>query len=278
MKIITSVKSLRDEIKAWRATGATVGLVPTMGALHEGHLSLIEAARTNVARVVVSIFVNPKQFAPHEDFDRYPRDLDADAEKLQRVSTDLIFAPESQEIYPEGFATEVDVGGPSAGLETDFRPHFFKGVATVVVKLLLAASPELAVFGEKDYQQLLVVRRAVRDLAIPTNIIGAPIVREGDGLAMSSRNAYLTRAERRIAGTLNTVLRKSAAQAREGIPLQDVEKKATETLRGNGFDAVDYVALRNAEDLSPITRLERPARVLAAVRIGRTRLIDNMPV
>jgi len=278
MKIVSTVKALRNEIVSWRAQDARVGLVPTMGALHQGHLSLVEAARRHADRVVVSIFVNPKQFAPHEDFDRYPRELATDTKKLEQAAADLVFAPETSELYPNGFATIIDVGGPGAGLETDFRPHFFKGVATVVSKLLIAALADIAVFGEKDYQQLLVVRRVARDLGIPTDIVGAPIVREEDGLAMSSRNAYLSPEERRIAGALNVILKRAIAQVQAGNSLASIEASAVEALRDRGFDAVDYVAIRDAEDLRVISSVERPGRILAAVRIGRTRLIDNMAI
>src|SRR5438105_4337031 len=200
-RVITTVMDLRARVAGWRREDARVGLVPTMGALHEGHLSLIGEAARRSDRVMVSIFVNPRQFAPNEDFQRYPRNLEDDRARIAAQGlADAIFVPERDEIYPEGFTTEIKVGGPALGLESDFRPHFFTGVATVVAKLLIAAAPDIAVFGEKDYQQLLVVRRLVRDLGLPVEIIGAPIVREPDGLAMSSRNAYLAARERMIAG------------------------------------------------------------------------------
>lgn len=251
MKIVNSIAALRAQVAAWRAGGQRIGLVPTMGALHAGHLSLVEAARKHAGRVVVSIFVNPTQFAPHEDFDRYPRDLEADAAKLGS-GTDLIFAPGVREMYSDGFATTISVGGPSEELETDFRPHFFAGVATVVAKLLIAAQPDVAVFGEKDWQQLQVIRRLVADLALPVEIVGAPIMREADGLAMSSRNAYLKPDERKVAGRMNVILR----EARD-------PGAARQALLDAGFDSVDYVAVRDG-------------RILAAARIGSTRLIDNM--
>ena len=251
-------------------------MVPTMGALHDGHLSLVRAAA--LPTVVVSIFVNPTQFAPHEDFDAYPRDLDSDLKKLATTGSPIVFAPAAREMYPEGFATTVTVGGPSAGLETDFRPHFFAGVATVVAKLLLAALPDRALFGEKDYQQLLVVRRLAKDLGLPTEIIGAPIAREADGLAMSSRNAYLDARERSIAGNLNKVLKDVIVRAKETGNLRDAEAYGAAALTATGFDTVDYVAIRDAETLAPAEYLDRPARVLAAAKIGRTRLIDNMGV
>ena len=272
-QVVTTVAELRQVLAPLRA--GRIGMVPTMGALHDGHLSLVDAARTACGHVVVSIFVNPTQFAPHEDFDAYPRTLDADLAKLGDV--DVVFAPTVREMYPEGYATTITVGGPSAGLETDFRPHFFAGVATVVGKLLIAALPDAAIFGQKDYQQLLVVRRLARDLGLPTEIVGAPIVREADGLALSSRNAYLSPVERQVAGRLNLVLKHTIARARGG-DLRAAEADGAAALKAAGFDTVDYVAIRDAATLAAIETLDRPARVLAAAKIGRTRLIDNMAV
>jgi pantoate--beta-alanine ligase len=246
-----------------------------MGALHAGHVSLVAQARKHAPTVVVSIFVNPIQFAPNEDFDAYPRTLEADLAKLPDET--LVFAPNGREMYPEGYATAITVGGPSAGLESDFRPHFFAGVATVVAKLLIAAAPDAAMFGEKDYQQLLVVQHLVRDLALPVRILGVPTLREADGLAMSSRNAYLSPAERAVAARLNLILREAIANARHG-DLRLAETGAATALAQAGFDSVDYVAIRDAETLAEITTLERPARILAAARIGKTRLIDNMAI
>ncbi len=275
---IATVAGLRAALAASRHDGpARIALVPTMGALHEGHVWLVNQAREHADRVVVSIFVNPTQFAPAEDFSAYPRNLEADLEKLAGRA-DIVFTPSAAEIYPEGFATSISVGGPSAGLETDFRPHFFAGVATVVAKLLIAAGPDIAVFGEKDYQQLLVVRRLVCDLALPVTIIAAPTLREADGLAMSSRNAYLGVDERKIAGRLNAILKDAAAQARSTGDLRAAEAAATEALGDAGFNHVDYVAVRDAQSLEHIATLDRPARILAAVKIGKTRLIDNMAV
>jgi pantoate--beta-alanine ligase len=274
LTVVHTITDLRAALTPKREGG--IAMVPTMGALHDGHLSLVKAA--GEPTVVVSIFVNPTQFAPHEDFDAYPRDLSGDIAKLETVGAPIIFAPGAREIYPEGFATTVTVGGPSAGLETDFRPHFFAGVATVVAKLLLAALPDAAVFGEKDYQQLLVVKRLAKDLGLPTQIVGAPIAREADGLAMSSRNAYLSTGERAIAGNMNKVLRDVAARARDGADLRDCEAMGAAELKTVGFDSVDYVAIRDAETLAVSPDLTRPARVLAAAKIGRTRLIDNMAV
>jgi pantoate--beta-alanine ligase len=248
-----------------------------MGALHAGHLSLADLARAQTDKVVVSIFVNPTQFAPHEDFDRYPRVLERDTEMLAGRA-DLIFAPSATDMYPEGAVTSVQVAGPALGLESDFRPHFFAGVATVVAKLLIAATPDIAVFGEKDYQQLLVVRQLTRDLLLPTEIVGAPILRETDGLAMSSRNGYLSAGERAIAPNLNRNLKDAIEKLRTGSTITTVERTATERLLAAGFQSVDYVAVRDAATLQKLTNLERPARILAAAKIGTTRLIDNMAV
>ena len=277
-EIVTTIAALRERIAGWRQGGARIGLVPTMGALHDGHLSLVRETQSRAGKVVASIFVNPAQFAPHEDFDRYPRDLSSDAAKLAGAGLDLIFAPTVAEMYPAGFATRIEVGGPAKGLETDFRPHFFGGVATVVAKLLIAALPDVAIFGEKDYQQLLVIRRLTADLGLPIEIIGAPIIREADGLAMSSRNAYLTADQRRIAGRLNLVLRDAITRLRHGDAVAVAEQFARTNLLEAGFDAVDYVAIRDAATLDTITVLDRPARILAAAKIGATRLIDNMAV
>jgi pantoate--beta-alanine ligase len=272
--VVTTVADLRSVLADLKP--ARIGMVPTMGALHDGHVSLVREARRHADHVVVSIFVNPTQFAPHEDFDAYPRTLDADLAKLGDAAA-VVFAPNAREMYPQGHATAITVGGPSAGLETDFRPHFFAGVATVVAKLLIAAMPDIAVFGEKDYQQLQVVRQMVRDLALPVRIIGAPTLREADGLAMSSRNAYLSADERKVAAKLNRILKNAIADAGNG-DLRAAEAAAESALVAAGFDSVDYVAIRDAESLSVIERLDRPARILAAAKIGKTRLIDNMAV
>ena len=275
--IVATVAELRAALADFRRGGMRIGMVPTMGALHDGHVALIAEARKHSDRVVVSIFVNPTQFAPHEDFDAYPRTLDRDLEKLGSRA-DIVFTPSAREIYPDGFATGISVAGPAAGLESDFRPHFFNGVAMVVTKLLIAATPDIAVFGEKDYQQLLVVKRLVRDLALPVTIIGAATLREVDGLAMSSRNSYLDSSERKIAGRLNVILKEAILQARGTGNLRAAEATATIALWNAGFGHVDYVAIRDAETLGHVTALDRPARILAAAKIGKTRLIDNMAV
>ena len=271
----TTVTTVAD-LRAALVDAKRVGMVPTLGALHEGHISLVREARKHADLVVVSIFVNPAQFAPNEDFDAYPRTLEADLARLAGQA-DLVFTPTAPEIYPDGHATTISVGGPSAGLETDFRPHFFSGVATVVAKLLIAAMPEVAVFGEKDYQQLQVIRQMVRDLALPVEIVGAPTLREPDGLALSSRNAYLSPTERNTAGQLNVILKDAIVRARAG-DLHAAEAWAEKALEEAGFNSVDYVAIRDAETLAPVTILARPARILAAAKIGKTRLIDNMPL
>lgn len=277
LEVVAGIAQLRARVAAWRSAGDRVGLVPTMGALHSGHMALVEQARSLSQKVIVSIFVNPTQFAPHEDFDRYPRNIEADLKTLG-ASADLVFAPAVAEMYPEGFSLKIDMGGPALGLESDSRPHFFAGVATIVAKLLIAAMPDIAMFGEKDYQQLLVVRRLVRDLALPLEIVGAPIMREADGLALSSRNAYLDARERAIAANLNRIIKDVAARVRSGEAIAAREERATRALLDAGFDAVDYVAVRDAQTLAPLDQFRTHARVLAAARLGKTRLIDNVPV
>jgi pantoate--beta-alanine ligase len=277
--IAETIVDLRAHIASWRnAKAARIGLVPTMGALHEGHLSLVREMKARASRVVVSIFVNPTQFGPHEDFDRYPRNMPDDLAKLAATGADLVFAPSVTEMYPQGFSTRIEVDGPSVDLETDFRPHFFAGVATVVAKLLIAALPDIAIFGEKDYQQLLVIKRLTTDLGLPIEIVGGAIIREPDGLAMSSRNAYLKPDERRIAGKLNLVLKDIAAHVRGGEQIPSVEAAGKTALLAAGFHSVDYVAIRDAGTLERIETLSRPARILAAAKVGATRLIDNFAV
>ena len=278
LPVVRDVPSLRNEIGAWRKAGLRVGLVPTMGALHEGHLSLVRTAKEKCDRVVTTLFVNPRQFAPHEDFERYPRDEAGDAAMLAGAGCDLLYAPERSVMYPQGFATNVIVSDVSTPLEGEFRPHFFGGVATVVSKLLLQSLPDTAFFGEKDYQQLQVIKRMTRDLDIPVAIEGCPTVREHDGLAMSSRNAYLSADERRIAARLNHIMHDAIKSARAGAAIVDTEAEAARHVLAAGFASVDYIAIRDAETLTPITDLTRPARILAAAWLGKTRLIDNMAV
>ncbi|HEX8899578.1 pantoate--beta-alanine ligase [Vitreimonas sp.] len=278
LPVARDVVGLRSTVAAWREAGLTVGLVPTMGALHEGHLSLVRTAKERCDRVVTSLFVNPRQFAPHEDFERYPRDEAGDAKMLASAGCDLLYAPERSVMYPQGFATNVIVADVSTPLEGEFRPHFFGGVATVVTKLLLQALPDTAFFGEKDYQQLLVIKRMAHDLDIPVAITGCATVREHDGLAMSSRNAYLSEDERRIAARLNLILHDTIKAVRAGEPIAEAEAEATRHVIAAGFTSVDYVSIRDADTLGPISDLSRPARILAAAWLGKTRLIDNMAV
>lgn len=280
---LRTVSEVRGRAAAWRARGDRVGLVPTMGALHEGHLALVRAAREGCDRVVVSIFVNPPQFGPDEDYAVYPRDEAGDLGKLGALGVDAAFAPGVAEMYPPGFATSVRVRGLTEGLCGAFRPHHFEGVTTVVTKLLVQVRPDAAYFGEKDYQQLQVIRRLVRDLDLPVQIEAVPTVREADGLALSSRNAYLSAAERRIAPRLYDTLRSlserlaGAAPASAEALAREVEA-ARRSLERAGFTRIDYLEVRDAETLEPVTNLERPARALAAAWLGETRLIDNCPV
>jgi pantoate--beta-alanine ligase len=280
LPIARTVEALRETVGGWRRQGLSVSFVPTMGALHEGHLTLVREAGQRADRVVASVFVNPTQFAAHEDLGTYPRREAQDAELLAGAGCHLLFAPTVEEMYPDGFSTAVSVGGPSQGLETDFRPHFFGGVAVVVAKLLNQVQADVAVFGEKDYQQLLVVRRMARDLNIPTEIVGSPTERDGHGLALSSRNAYLSEAELAIARRLNGVLAEAAIKAADKRPLAAVERDAYAELLKAGFERVDYVAARQAEDLAVFANgvVDAPARILAAAWLGKTRLIDNMAV
>jgi pantoate--beta-alanine ligase len=278
LPIIRNVKDLRAELGKWREAGETIALVPTMGALHGGHLSLIAIAKAKASRVVVSIFVNPTQFGPKEDLARYPRDEAGDIDKLAKAGADLVFAPSVEEMYPEGASTSVKVVDLTDDLCGAARPQHFEGVATIVTKLLLQCAPDFAVFGEKDYQQLLVIKRLVRDLFIPVEIIGAPIVREADGLALSSRNVYLSAAERVKAPLLHQTLSATASDLAEGCGADVAAEAARFKLEAAGF-RVDYVAVRDADTLAPLSGPPRVAsRVLAAVRLGATRLIDNVGV
>lgn len=272
----TTVSALRTRIRGWREERLSVGFVPTMGALHKGHLALVQLAKAQCDRVVASIFVNPAQFAPGEDFDAYPRTVIEDSQHLTEARCDLVYLPTTEAIYPEGFATHISVAGPAEGLESAARPHFFNGVATVVAKLLNQVRPDIAVFGEKDYQQLLVIRQLVRDLDLGVDIIAGETVRERDGLALSSRNAYLSTEERQRAAQLNLILKRFAVALKSGEPVEQARLAALAECQA-GFDAVDYIEARCADSLAPLAdgRLAVPARVLAAVRLGSTRLIDN---
>ena len=280
LPVVRSIAELRAATIAFRAAGRTIGFVPTMGALHEGHLSLVREAGRRCDRVIASVFVNPTQFAPHEDLERYPRQEAKDAELLAGAGCDLLYAPAVAEMYPPDATTSINVGGPAEGLEGLFRPQMFGGVALVVCKLLNQVQPDVAVFGQKDWQQLMVVRRMVRDLDMPVEIVGFPTARDEAGLALSSRNAYLGVAELAVARRLNVILKAAAEAARDGAAVSSVEAGAEAALIEIGFVSVDYVAIRRAEDLSVFEagHVDGEARILAAAHLGKTRLIDNMAV
>jgi pantoate--beta-alanine ligase len=278
LQIVRTVAELRTAVGQYRRSGASIGLVPTMGALHDGHLTLVRSAKLDNARVIATIFVNPKQFGPTEDLARYPRDEAADAAMLKELGTDLLFAPDVDEMYPDGFSTSVSVGGLTQTLEGISRPGFFTGVATIVTKLLLQALPDRAYFGEKDFQQLQVVRRMVRDLNIPVAIVAVPTIREADGLAMSSRNRYLSPAQRKIAGALPQVMHDAVAELRSGRVASPILAIAKGRLHQAGFDRVDYLELCDEASLQPIPIARTPSRLFVAAYVGATRLIDNWPV
>jgi pantoate--beta-alanine ligase len=276
LAVIRTVAELRRAVSGWRHAGDTTGLVPTMGALHRGHISLVEAARAACTRSIATIFVNPKQFGPREDFSRYPRQEESDRALLEAAGCDALFAPGVDEMYPSGFATTVSVDGITHRWEGEARPGHFAGVATVVAKLLLQAGADKAFFGEKDYQQLRAVTRMARDLDVPTEIVGCATVREADGLAMSSRNVYLTTAERAIAPTLHRTMQGIAQAAAGGAPVSTAIESGKRALIAAGFASIDYLALVDAETLEPLAKRDRPARILAAARLGAVRLIDNI--
>ncbi|MET0365268.1 MAG: pantoate--beta-alanine ligase [Sphingobium sp.] len=286
MQIIRDLSTLYDALAAFRSAGETIAMVPTMGALHDGHMSLVRAAKARGAdRVVVSIFVNPTQFGPNEDFDAYPRTEEADAALLRSEDVAILWAPQVREMYPAGFATSVRVSGISDHLDGAARPGHFDGVATVVSKLLGQVRPDMALFGEKDYQQLAVIRRLVTDLNLRVEIVGVPTARADDGLALSSRNAYLSAEERVAALALPRALRAAAQAMHAGTKVRDALAEAIATIKDAGFSSVDYVALCDADTLDALESLDRPARLLAAARIGlsrddgfTTRLIDNISV
>jgi len=277
--IVRTVPALRRALDSISAKNAITALVPTMGALHDGHVSLVRLAKRRAMRVIVSIFVNPTQFAPSEDFSSYPRTWKADVARLASEDVDLIWNPDVKTMYPEGFATRILTEGPAnAGLEDRFRPHFFGGVTTVVGKLFTQVRPDFAVFGEKDFQQLRVVTRMARDLDLGVKVIGSRTVRERDGLAMSSRNIYLTPEERRAAPELYRAMKESARRLRAGDDVEAAMAGGSELAVGAGF-TLDYFEVRQAETLAPIAaRNDGPMRILAAARIGKTRLIDNIAV
>ena len=277
--VARTVPALRRALEGLRARKASVALVPTMGALHDGHVSLVRLAKKRAAKVVVSIFVNPTQFAPSEDFGSYPRTWKVDVAKLADERVELIWHPDVKTMYPEEFSTRIAPEGPATvGLEDRFRPHFFGGVATVVGKLFTQVRPDVAIFGEKDFQQLRVVTQMARDLDLGVKVIGSKTVRERDGLAMSSRNVYLSAEERRIAPTLHKAMKESAARIRAGEDVAAAAAAGAETIRNAGF-ALDYLEARHAQTLAPIASLrEGPIRMLVAARLGTPRLIDNIAV
>jgi pantoate--beta-alanine ligase len=277
--VVRTVSSLRHALAPFREAGERIALVPTMGALHRGHLALVREARRRARRVVVSVFVNPTQFAPHEDFGSYPRGFAADLKALSAAKADLVWAPSAEVMYPEGFATRIEPqGAAKAELEDKFRPHFFGGVATVVTKLFTQTAPDFAIFGEKDYQQLRVVTQMAKDLDLPIKVIGLPTVREKDGLALSSRNAYLSAAQRASAPTLYRVLRTSAMRIKKSEKIEHVLDVGRIEIARAGF-ALDYLEARHALTLAPVkSRKDGPIRLLVAAKIGKTRLIDNLGV
>jgi pantoate--beta-alanine ligase len=277
--IARTVPALRRTVDSFRSRKATVALVPTMGALHDGHVSLVRLAKRRARKVIVSIFVNPTQFAPTEDFGSYPRTWKSDLEKLTAEAVDVVWHPEVKTMYPNGFATRIAPEGPAtAGLEDRFRPHFFGGVATVVGKLFTQCRPDVAIFGEKDFQQLRVVTRMALDLDLGVKVIGSKTVRERDGLAMSSRNVYLSADERRTAPALYRAMRESAARLKQGSDIAAAMAAGEDIINAAGF-ALDYFELRNAETLQPVTSTrDGPLRILVAARLGTTRLIDNLAV
>lgn len=278
VSIVRTLAGLRSAVAGWRREGATIAVVPTMGALHEGHLSLVRAALARAERVIVTLFVNPRQFNSAADLAAYPRTENDDAAKLAPLGAHMLYAPAAEEIYPQGFATTVSVAGVSEGLCGAFRPGHFDGVATVVAKLLLQTGADLAFFGEKDFQQLLVVRRMARDLDIPVEIVACPTVREADGLALSSRNVRLSPAERAIAPKLAEVLVATSRRLASGAAAEPALREAGAAILAAGFDRVEYLELRAEQDLAPLDGLRRPARLLVAAWLGETRLIDNVEV
>ena len=278
MQIVRGVEELRAAVKNSRTSGERLALVPTMGALHVGHMALIDAGKQSATKVAASIFVNPTQFAANEDLGRYPRREAEDAAMLEANGCNLLWLPAVGDVYPDGFATTVSVAGISDRWEGEARPGHFDGVATVVAKLLLAVQPDIALFGEKDFQQLAVIRRMVADLNIPVEIVGVPTVRDPDGLALSSRNAYLSADDRQRALTLPKVLNLVAGQVRGGAEVGQTLNEAKQTLRNAGFNKIDYLALVDASSLEPLERPAGTMRLIAAATIGTTRLIDNLAV
>jgi len=278
VQIIRDVKTLRQTLFSLRSGGKRIALVPTMGALHAGHMSLVRAAKRHADHIVASIFVNPTQFGPNEDLAAYPRQEAQDAAMLEAEGVAILWAPTLNEMYPDGFATTISVSGVSEGLCGGARPGHFDGVATVVTKLLNQAQPDIALFGEKDYQQLAVIRRFVKDLDMPVEIVGVPTARAPDGLALSSRNAYLSDDDRAHAPLLNEAMRDAAQAMVSGMTPALAIAGIRTRLEASGFGPVDYIELRDADSLEPVEQLTHPARLLVAARLGSTRLIDNITV
>jgi pantoate--beta-alanine ligase len=276
MKIVHTIEDLRAEVFVWRQAGETVGLVPTMGALHNGHLSLVRMSRAKTIRTCVTLFINPKQFSVNEDLNIYPRDKKGDVRKLREEGVDLLFQPSLEVMYPKGFSTSISIEGLGDVLEGEARPGFFNGVATVVTKLLMQSLPDVAFFGEKDFQQLLVIKRLTSDLDLPVQIEAVPIVRDHDGLALSSRNNYLSPDERTIAPVLYGTISQVAEQVGRGAALSDQTNWGREQLLQAGFSFVDYLSIRETETFSEAKDISTPARVLVAALLGKTRLIDNV--
>ncbi|HYL61738.1 MAG TPA: pantoate--beta-alanine ligase [Candidatus Methylomirabilis sp.] len=277
MEIVRTIAWMKEHARAARADGHVVGLVPTMGALHAGHTALVARARKECSRVVASVFVNPKQFGPKEDFAKYPRDLNADAEKLTAVGVDALFAPEAVDVYPDGFRTYVTVEGISERLEGRSRPGHFRGVATVVLKLLEIVGPQFAYFGRKDAQQVRIISEMVRDLNLDTEIVVCPIVREPDGLALSSRNAYLHGEERKAATVLHRALEAARSEMQHGVrDVLQLQAAMRGVIQREKLARVDYAEIVNADTFEPVVRVSRACYALVAVYIGKTRLIDNL--
>lgn len=276
--LVRTISDLQKIVNDWHKNGNTIGLVPTMGALHKGHLSLVDTISAQTNKVITTIFVNPTQFGEGEDLSVYPRQLEQDLQALSTTKCDLVFAPSANEIYPDGFATTVTLKGLSDSLEGVNRPGHFDGVATVVTKLFMISRCDSAIFGEKDYQQLCVIRRFVKDLNLGVTILAGPTIREEDGLAFSSRNVYLSPAQRKIAGQLNKILRAAIEKAKAGDDLRTLEDWATKACLTAGFDQVDYMTIADAETLQPLNELSsfEKARIVTVARLGKVRLLDNM--
>jgi pantoate--beta-alanine ligase len=278
MQIIRTKSEIRNIISSLKKDGKTIGLVPTMGALHDGHLSLVDIAKNKADIVVVSIFVNPAQFAPNEDFDKYPRNEESDVALLKASGVDIVYLPSIDEIYIENSSTNISIGDIGKELEGAFRPHFFNGVALIVTKLFMQITPDVAIFGKKDYQQFIIIKKLAMELDIAVEIIGAPICRESDGLAMSSRNIYLSKERRAIAPALHKTMQEVAKKLQDGGDVEQALLWGKSKLLEVGFDRVDYIEIRNADNLTPISTLQNSSRLLAVAVLGGVRLLDNIEV